>query len=104
MQECLNLREKWLFRHALSPAQMDEREASCPSELFTANPFKWDDADPQVQVSGWVTAIHPPSSTKRLLEDAGKSVQLSHAHGFSNIVQSQTSRHFEEELRQTGDE
>ncbi len=53
------MREKWLFRPALSPAQMDEREASCPSELFTANPFKWDDADPQVQASGWNTATYP---------------------------------------------
>ena len=50
VQECMDLRLKWLFRPALSPAQMDEREASCPSELFTADPFKWDDADPKVQV------------------------------------------------------
>ncbi len=46
----MDLRLKWLFRPALSPAQMDEREASCPSELFTSDPFKWDDADPKVQV------------------------------------------------------
>ena len=46
----MDLRNKWLFRPALSPAEMDEREASCPSELFTSDPFKWDDADPKVQV------------------------------------------------------
>ena len=33
----------------LSPNQLDEREAAAPSELFTADPFKWDDADPTTQ-------------------------------------------------------
>ncbi len=44
------VRDKWLFRPALSPHQLDEREAASPSDLFTADPFKWDDADPQIQV------------------------------------------------------
>lgn len=43
-------REKWLFRPVLSPNQLDEREAAAPSELFTADPFKWDDADLETQV------------------------------------------------------
>ena len=50
-------RDKWLFRPALSPGQLDEREAAAPSELFTADPFKWDNADPQTQVSNAVVII-----------------------------------------------